>query len=219
MKVLEAIEQRRSIRGYLDKEVPKEVLESIIKSALRSPSGTNIQPWKIHVATGKTLNKIKEENELSFKHGYISDVPEPLLKPEFKERRKELAIDLFKLLDIKREDKEKRRDWVRRGHRFFEAPAAMVFTIDKEIFENKWGVIDLGMLVQTVCLAAMEFDVGTCIAEQGVSFHSVIRDNMSIDDNEVIMIAVYLGYEDTEAPANKLVSNRANLNEVVKFYD
>ncbi len=219
MEVIKAIEKRKSIRGFLNKEVPVDILKEIVNVALKSPSGMNIQPWKIHVVTGRTLDKIKDENEFYFIHGQSSDISEPHLKPIFKDRRKELAIDLFELLDIKREDKDKRRDWVRKGHRFFEAPAAMIFTIDNELFQDKWGIIDIGMIVQTVCLAAMEYEISTCIAEQGVAFHKVIKENLNLEESEVIMIAVYLGYEDHDAPANKLESKRASIEEITKFYD
>ncbi|NIT54817.1 MAG: nitroreductase, partial [Aliifodinibius sp.] len=56
------IRNRRSIRGFIDKPVPKEVLHQIIDVALRAPSSMNTQSWEITIATGDVLEKIKEEN-------------------------------------------------------------------------------------------------------------------------------------------------------------
>ena len=51
LSCIEAIKQRRSIRQYSTKEVPREVLMEIIQSALRAPSAGNLQPWHIYVVT------------------------------------------------------------------------------------------------------------------------------------------------------------------------
>ena len=48
----EAITSRRSIRAFLDKPVPRDMVEDILNVAARAPSGTNTQPWKVHVVGG-----------------------------------------------------------------------------------------------------------------------------------------------------------------------
>ena len=218
MDIITAIEQRKSTRGFLNKDVPNEIIQKIIQTALRSPSATNVQPWKLHVVKGAVLDTIKNENEEKVNAGVDVDVPEPELNSIFKERRKELAMDLFALLDIKREDKDKRDAWGLRGHRLCEAPCVMFVTLEKNFFENKWGALNAGMLIQSICLAAMEYDVSTCITEQGSSYHAIIRKNLDVAGDEVILLAILLGYEDKEVPANKLKSKRAPMNEITKFY-
>lgn len=218
MNILTAIETRKSIRGYLDKPVPKETVQEILETALRSPSATNIQPWNIYAVTGEVLDKIKQESEELFLAG-VNPSMEDDGYPEgiFKQRRKELAMDLFALLDIKREDKDKRKAWTARGQRYFDAPVALIFTINKEISEGSWSYLGIGSITQSVCLAAMEYGLGTCISGQGVSYHSVLKKHLGISEEEVIVISVTMGYPDPNATADLLVSKRAPLSEVAKW--
>mgnify|MGYP003735570961 CR=1 FL=1 len=47
-----AIASRRSVRAYLDRPVPRELVEEILEVAARAPSGTNTQPWQVIALTG-----------------------------------------------------------------------------------------------------------------------------------------------------------------------
>ncbi|OOB80603.1 MAG: hypothetical protein BEN19_00085 [Epulopiscium sp. Nuni2H_MBin003] len=218
MDIKTAIETRKSTRGFIDKQIPTEILEDILTTAFRSPSSTNVQPWYVHVVRGEVLDHIKDANDKLFNDGIDVDVPEPPLTAIHKQRRIGLAKDLFRLLEIKREEIDKRTAWQAQNNRLFEAPCAMILTIDKDFFENKYGVFNAGLLAQSICLAAMQHGVSTCITEQGSSYHSVIKDYLDIGDDEVILVAIVLGYEDPDFAANKLVSQRAPLEEVAKFY-
>ncbi len=216
--MLDAIENRKSIRAYLDKPVEKELIKEIIEKALRSPSATNIQPWNIYVATGNTLDNIKREYLNRFLGGVAPTIEEPQLDDVFKKRRVELAKDLFALLDIKREDKDKRKAWVARGFKYFDAPVALIFTVKKEIFESTWSILAIGSLIQTIGLVAHEYGLGTCISEQGVSYHDVLKSNLNITDNENVVISMTLGYSDDEFPCNKLITKRESVDEVTHWY-
>jgi len=217
MDIITAIETRKSIRAYLKKPVPMEIIEKILETSVRSPSATNIQPWNIYVVTGKVLENIKHENVDLFFSGIRPTIEEPILQEIYKQRRKELAIDLFKLLDIKREDADKRKEWTARGYEYFDAPVALIFTINKEILGGTWSLLGIGSIIQTICLAAMNYDLGTCISEQGVSYHHILRKNIGIPEEEHIVISLALGYPDQNAPANQLVSGRAPLSDVTHW--
>jgi len=58
MDALEALNTRTSIRAYLDREIPVEVITKILKAGIRAPSGGNRQPWRFIVVTDR--EKIKE---------------------------------------------------------------------------------------------------------------------------------------------------------------
>ena len=51
------LDTRRSVRDYSDKAVPKEVIETIIKSASTAPSGAHKQPWTFCVVSNPALKK------------------------------------------------------------------------------------------------------------------------------------------------------------------
>ena len=61
MSLEETILARRSVRGFLDIPVPREIIDEALELAQRSPSNSNIQPWKVFIASGKTRDKIRDE--------------------------------------------------------------------------------------------------------------------------------------------------------------
>lgn len=57
MDVFEAVEERRSIRSYEDKQIPRETLEKILESARLAPSARNSQPWHFIAVTNPDKRK------------------------------------------------------------------------------------------------------------------------------------------------------------------
>jgi len=52
---------RRSLRAFLPKAVPQEMIADLLLAAGRAPSGTNTQPWHVHVLQGQTRDKLVNE--------------------------------------------------------------------------------------------------------------------------------------------------------------
>jgi nitroreductase len=125
----------------------------------------------------------------------------------YRNRQVELAKQLFKLMDIKREDKEKRAWWLERGFRFFDAPAAIVILTDRALSEHG-PLLDVGAVMQNICLAALNFGLGTCIEDQGVLYPEVVRTMANIPDTKRIIISIAIGYPDLDFPANQVQTNR-----------
>jgi nitroreductase len=218
MEINEAIESRKSIRKYLKKPVSKDVLTKIINTSLRSPSATNLQPWNLYAISGEILENIRRDNVNRFLSGGKPTYEEPLLNDLFRSRRSELAKDLFNLLGIQREDKEKRKAWAARGHGYFDAPSVVFIALDQSILSGTWSLMAIGSFIQSFCLSALEHGLGTCISEQGVSYHDIIRKYVDIPESQRIIISVTVGYPDHSAPANQLVSTRVSVDEVTQWY-
>ena len=76
-KYFQEINKRRSVRNFSDKDVPKEVIENIIKTAGSAPSGAHKQPWTFCVVSNKDLKskirKLAEKEEYENYHGRMSD--------------------------------------------------------------------------------------------------------------------------------------------------
>jgi len=120
MDLIEAIRTRKSIRGYKPDPVPKEILGEILNIATRAPSAMNTQPWEITVVADEVLDNIKRSTIEMLNSGATPDVhvpPKPFER-QYRQRQVELAIQLFQLMDITREDKEKRARWIQRGYRY-----------------------------------------------------------------------------------------------------
>jgi len=216
MNVIEAIKTRRSIRAYLSKPVPREIINEILEIAVKAPSAINTQPWEFTVVTGEVLDKIKQENVEKFLAKTALDERASIYTGKYKERQVQLAKDIFAIMGIKREDRAKRLEWTKRGFRFFDAQAAIIVSKDKSL-EGSWSVFDCGAVSQTICLAAMNYGIGTCIEDQGVTYEDVIRKHTGIPENKEIIIGIALGYPDPDFPVNKLISRRESLDNLTTW--
>ena len=217
MDVIEAIKTRKSIRGYKPDPVPKEVLEEILETAIRAPSSMNTHPWEFTVIAGGVMEKIRQGNidkfnagerpQLEVARGEYTDI--------YRERQVALAVQLFQLMGIGREDREKRMEWARRGFRFFDAPAAIIISIDKAV--GTGGQFDIGAVSQTIALVALNYGLGTCIMGQGIMYADVIRKLTGIAESKLIVICLTIGYPDWDFPANKIYSAREPLENITTW--
>jgi len=218
MNVIEALKTRRSIRGYKPDPVPRQTIEKIIDAAIRSPSGMNTQPWEFHVITGRVLSDVTEENTRLFSSGTIptTDMLSKPFEGIYRERQVALAKEIFRLMDISREDKEKRNIWMQRGFRYFDAPVAIIICSDREMKEHL-DMLGIGALCQSICLAALEYGLGSCIADQGIMYPEVWHKLAGIPESKRIIAGICLGYPDWDFPANKLVSGREPLEKITTW--
>ena len=218
MDVVEAVCLRKSIRGYNPTPVSKEALREILDIASRAPSSDNAQTWEITVVTGEVLDNIRWGNVDMLTSGVVPNPDFPLdrLKGVYRERKVNLAIQLFELMGITREDRDKRAQWRQRGYRFFDAPAAIILSADSSLSESRI-LLDAGLITQTICLTALKYDLGTCISAQGVQYPEVVRKFTNIPESKRIIISIAIGYPDWKFPANKLESKREPVGSITTW--
>jgi nitroreductase len=218
LDVIEAIKTRKSIRGFKEDPVPREVIHKILDAAVRSPSGMNTQPWEFIVAGGEELDKIREEITGLFNGGAFPTndmLPRPF-EGIYKQRQVNLAVELFKLMGIAREDKEARHKWMLRGFRFFDSPCEIVICADKKM-EQHIDMLGIGAICQTICLAALEYGLATCNADQGILYDQVWRKYANIPDSKRLVAGITIGYPNSDFPANQLVSAREPVDSLVTW--
>lgn len=215
MDIKKAVLTRKSIRGYKPDPVPQEVLNEIIEAAVRAPSSDNSQPWEIYVLQGEPLDKIRDENIKALEEG-AAGKDFPPYEPKYRTRQVELGIQLFKLMDIAREDKEKRYDWIKRGFRLFEAPVGIILAADKSL-DLATAASDVGGLAQTICLLALAYDLGTCIVVQSLTYEKIVREHAGIPDSQNVFLSIALGYPDYDIPANNVWAKRDPIEINTKF--
>jgi nitroreductase len=216
----EVVLGRRSIRGFLDKPVPRELIEEILGLAMRSPSSLNSQPWNFAVITGKPLDRIREGNVERILAG-APDSREFRRGGEFlgahRERQVGVAKQLFAAMGIDRDDKARRKDWVLRGFRQFGAPVSIIITYDRELADGDDATFDCGAVTTALVNAAWSRGLGCVINSQGIMQSPVVREHAGIADDQVIMKAVAMGWPDESFPANAVVSQRKPLEEAARF--
>ncbi len=217
MDIVDAIKSRKSIRGYKPDPVPKQVIEEILQVASRAPSGMNTQPWEFTVVAGEELDKLRKANLEKLASGQTPGMEAPRGGYEgvYRERQVALGIQLFQLMDIAREDREKRSQWTMKGFRFFDAPAAIIVSSDRSLGEA--AQFDLGAVTQTIALVALNHDLGTCIMAQGLMFPNAVREITGIPESKRITICVTIGYPDDSFPANKVHSEREPVENITTW--
>lgn len=122
------IRERKSIRGYKSDPVPRSIIEEIIETAKWAPSSMNTQPWYVHVLTGEPLDKVRKGNTNNMLSGVPPKRDFPMKEAyegDHRQRQIDVAIQLFTEMEIARDDKAKRQDWVMRGFRQFDAPSRL----------------------------------------------------------------------------------------------
>jgi len=219
MELREAIGLRRSIRGYKPDPIPKDILSDIIGTSLRAPSAMNVQPWEITVVTGKALDEIRRGTIEKLSAGEVPVHDLGHTKPfegVHKERQRTLGLQLYNLLGITREDKQKRMEWTMVGFRSFDAPASVILSADESL-ETRMAASDIGGIVQTICLVALEHGLGTCINGQGIMCPDVVRRVTGLPESKRMYISIAIGYPDDEHPSNRLVSDRESVDDVVNW--
>ncbi len=219
MELKEAINKRISVRGYKTDPVSKEVLAEVIETSLRAPSAMNVQPWEITILAGQPLDELRAANIEKLSTGTVPVSDFGHSKPYegvHKERQRALGFELYRLLGIARDDKGKRMEWTMKGFRGFDAPAMIILSADESL-ESRLASSDIGGLIQTICLVALEHGLGTCINGQGIIFPDAVRKITGIPDSAKIYICIAIGYPDWEHPANKLVSDRESVETVTRW--
>jgi nitroreductase len=218
--VFEALTSRRSVRAFLPTPVERSTVERILALASRAPSGTNIQPWKVWVVAGAAKQNLSEKilaaheaEDHSFTEEY-QYYPEKWTDPYISRRRK-IGMDLYALLGITKGDTARMKHQFGRNYSFFGAPVGLILTIERQMATGSW--LDLGTFLQSIMLAARGFGLHSCPQQAFAKYNSLIRAELAIPDTEVIACGIALGFEDTSAPENHLVTEREPVSSFATF--
>ena len=220
MEYEQVVRERRSIRGFQKKPVPKALVREVLEIAMRAPTSLNTQPWNFYVVAGDVLDNIRKGNVERNVAG-VPDSREFRMGPGYegphRERQIEIAKQLFAVMGIERHDKEARMDWVLRGFRQFDAPVSIVVTYDKSIQGSDIAPFDCGGVVNCIVNTAWSKGLGCVINSQGIMQSPVVREHAKIPDDQVIQTCIAMGWPDDEFPANSVVSNRKSVDEAATF--
>jgi nitroreductase len=219
-----AISSRRSMRAFLPTPVPRDMVEAILRVASRAPSGTNIQPWQVHVLTGAARQRLCD------RIGAIYENPAQLAEHEreydyypkewaspYLDRRRKVGWDLYGLLGLAKTDKAGMHAQHGRNFRFFDAPVGLIFSIDRAMQMGSW--LDYGMFLQNIMVAARARGLHTCPQAAFTQFHRVIADELAFKPEQMLVCGMALGYADPSAVENSLVTERAPVSEFARFIE
>ncbi|HDY81417.1 MAG: nitroreductase [Gammaproteobacteria bacterium] len=221
MELVEALQSRKSVRRFLPTAVPLDTVKAILELAGTAPSGNNIQPWRSYVVAGQAKNALCSDIMAAVEKDPEANQPEyDYYPPEYFEpflsRRRTTGQALYDSMGIKRDDKERRLEQMNRNYLFFDAPVGILVTMDRRHATGSW--LDIGMYLQNILLAAREFGLHTCGQAAFAWFHQIVRQQLSVPEQEMVVCAIALGYEDCDAPENNYRTGRESVDTLCQFY-
>ena len=220
MDVLEAMRGRASTRAYLDKEVTGETVRKILDAARWAPSGVNSQPWQVAVVGQETKRQIGDKIVAAFKAGekskpdykyYADRFPEP-----YRSRQVTCGKALYGVLEIERDDKERRMEQWIKNYYGFGAPVEFFIFIDEALEKGSW--LDTGMFLQNIMLAARAFGLETCPQAAMSEYPDIIREVLGLPKSMQLVCGIAIGYPDTAAPVNNYRTEREEVDSFTRWY-
>jgi nitroreductase len=220
MDIEEAIRSRKSVRAFTDELVSQAQIQRILELSQRAPSGTNTQPWHTYVCTGEVRDAIVSDVCALFDEGPAAKYEDYDYYPStwndtHRDRRRGISWSLYGLLGIEKGDRERTAKQARRNYCFFDAPVGLFLTTDAYLGRGSWS--DVGLYMQTIMLAARGEGLHTCPQAAWIVFQEPIFRHLNIPDDQVLVSGMALGYEDTSAIVNTLVSEREDVANVVHY--
>jgi len=220
--VTEALKSRYSCRAYLDKPVPDKIVQRILKNARYAPSGSNLQPCRLHVvnsASKRALLKQKIEEQFPSAprgDGFDFSIYPEKISDDLRQRRFDCGETLYRALGIPREDKPGRYRQAMKNSDFFGAPVGLIMTVDPCIGDIQ--LVDCGILLQSIMLLAEEEGLSSCPQAFWTMWPNTIREVLDIE-NELVVVGLAMGYQDPQAIVNTVRQPRVGMSDFVVIHD
>jgi nitroreductase len=210
----QAILERHSIRLFLPKPVPRELVDEALALAVHAPSNSNIQPWHVVFASGPPRDRLVKAllEETQRRPPNIPPLPE-----SFKHFRSELGAKVYGAMGIAREDKVSHDAAVLRNWEFFRAPLAGIVCMHRDL--GPADSLSVGMFLQTLLLALTARGLGSCCEVSIAGYPEIVRAMLAIPEELLILCGVAIGYPDPDFGANKLHVGREAIDKTVVFLD
>ncbi len=221
MDIREAIRTRKSVRKFKKKKISIKIIKEILETASYSPSGSNTQPWNVHILTGKSLKSFTKDAKREFllngsklkleRLNYMEKYREPYLA-----RRRKVGWDLYQILGIQKGDYKKTQQFHSQNYEFFGAPVGLIFAIEKDLGWMSW--LDYGMFMQNICLVSRSYGLHTCSQAAWGLLYKKINRLLKLKSNYTVHCGMAIGYMQENAKINNLQTEREKTSVFCKFY-
>ncbi len=221
MRVSEAVNSRRSMRVFKPDPVSREDIEWIITNASRAASNGNLQPWKLYVTMGKARERLSAAILAAIDANDHGSGAEYNVYPKdfaavYDARRKLVGKQLYTLLGVPRGDAAGMARQFRKNYEFFGAPAGLILCVDRGMGNGQW--IDCGIFLDQLMLLAREKGLHTCPQAAFSRFQHVVRRELKVPEEQVVICGLALGYADPDEIPNNLITERAPLADFTTWF-
>lgn len=215
------IKARKSVRAFLNKEVPMEQIREILNIARHSPSSTNTQPWEVCVVTGERNKSLGSKIQQAFINGERAQMdyqyyPDKFTQP-IRDRQRELGRKLYGTLNIAKDCHTQSLKQMGLNYSSFGAPVTFYFFIDRSL--KRGSYLDCGIFMQTIALTATQMGLATCMLASLAQYPHIVRTELNMSDDKMLICGLALGYEDKNALINTFRSDRLDVDHFTKFYN
>ena len=220
MKVSKALRARHATRAFVDRNVDINKIKRMLRLASRAPSGANTQPWRVAVVAGQVKLDLEKKFLAEFRSGNKGkpdyDYYPVRWSEPYKSRRFACGMQLYSAVGIKHEEKQRRIDQWTENYRAFGAPVMLFFYMESHLEAGSY--MDFGMFLQSVMLIALEEGLATCPQAALGEYPEIVKKELGLPANTVLLCGMALGYEDTDAAINQYRTPRAELDEFATFH-
>ncbi|WP_054813337.1 nitroreductase [Nocardia arizonensis] len=212
------LDQRWTCRQFIDRQVPRTTIESLLRLAQRTPSWCNTQPWQVAVTEGAGTER--------FRTALLDHVARAAPAPDFpfpaqyagvfRDRRRECGLQLYDSVGIAKGDHAGTMRQAMRNFELFDAPHVAIITSEADL--GVYGAVDCGLYIGAFLLAAQSLGLGAAPQAALASYAPFLREHFAIPDNRKVVVAISFGYPDTDHPINGFHTTRAELDAVATWH-
>ena len=226
--VFMAMESRYSCRAFTPQVPNRADIETLLQAAMRAPSGSNTQPWRVYVLQGASRDTLVEKvcaahNAIAQDPKLLAQYPEPYdYYPEkwvapYQDRRRACGFGLYGTLGIQKGEHLKMHMQHQRNYRYFDAPIGLHFTMDRIM--GRGSLLDYGMFLQNIMLAARALGLHTCPQAAWNMFQSIVLPHIGAGADEMLVGSLALGYGDEGAVVNTFRTERESTANLVRWLE
>jgi len=213
------LHERRSVRGFLAREVQRAQIEEVLRLAQQAPSNCNVQPWVVHVVSGESGRALRTKlvEAAHFPERMNPDLPPTdKYRDVYRERQFDAAHQLYGAMGVARNDRQARFDAYLRNFEFFGAPHAAFIFMPKPF--GTFQAMDCGMYAQSLMLALTSRGIASCAQGALILYPDIVREHLQVDAEQQLLLGISFGYEDPHVKANAARVGRAEIDSAVRFH-
>ena len=210
------IVNRRSARAFKSDSIDETTLREIFETAQSAPSNCNTQPWQVYLASGESRDRLSDAMLAAVTAGEEprTDFPYTLaFDGVYRDRQFGSGKELYRALNIERDDKEARQKAWLDNYRFFGAPHAAFIGMRRDF--GLANAMDVGMYVQNLMLAINLAGAACCPQATMAFYPDLVRQEFGLSEDTIFLCGISIGYPLQDSPANTVRTDRASIDEIV----